>query len=210
MAGSLLAQTDLRAILPEAVLFPEALRQHAHPGRAAAAGAPRRLRRRRKAGAFAEELSRSGDGEQPRHHHQKLTVEFSRDAITRAFSIFDPLGHRALQLRHAQPTVTRLQPACSSGATTAEPAHAATSRLQYSQTLQTGTQYNVIFSGHQDLQQQHFLHATIRSLNSESQLQHGSAAASGPRHVHYPACRSPLRGADCERRITASRTRLSS
>ncbi len=77
---------------------------------------------------------------------QKLTVEFSRDAITRAFSVFDP---QALA-RFSTARSKSLQSGISiAGVSTAgnfiqsqlnQPIS-----LQYSQTLQTGTQYNVVF-----------------------------------------------------------------
>jgi outer membrane protein len=71
---------------------------------------------------------------------QKLTVEFNRDAITRAFSIFDPLAI-------ARFNTTRTQSPSSSllvGASTLNQLQQPLS-LQYSQTLPTGTQYNLLF-----------------------------------------------------------------
>ncbi len=72
----------------------------------------------------------------------KLNVEFNRNAITRAFSIFDPLGvARFSTARTKNPSTSLL-----AGATTLNQLQQPLS-LQYTQTLQTGTQYNIAFSG---------------------------------------------------------------
>lgn len=72
----------------------------------------------------------------------KLTVEFSRDAITRAFSIFDPLGvARFSTARTKNPSTSLL-----TGATTLNQLQQPL-QIQYTQMLQTGTQYNINFSG---------------------------------------------------------------
>ena len=71
----------------------------------------------------------------------KLNVEFSRDAITRAFSIFDPLGvARFSTARTKNPSTSLL-----TGATTLNQLQQPLTIL-YTQTLPTGTQYNVAFS----------------------------------------------------------------
>ncbi|MGI8743575.1 MAG: TolC family protein [Bryobacteraceae bacterium] len=72
----------------------------------------------------------------------KLNVEFSRDAITRAFSIFDPLGVARFSTARTKTPSTSLL----TGATTLNQLQQPLF-VQYSQTLQTGTQYNVAFSG---------------------------------------------------------------
>ncbi len=77
---------------------------------------------------------------------QKLTVEFSRDAITRAFSTFDPQALARFSTARSK--------SLQSGISTAGVSVAGNFiqsqlnqpiSLQYSQTLQTGTQYNVVF-----------------------------------------------------------------
>jgi outer membrane protein len=73
---------------------------------------------------------------------QKVTVEFSRNAITRAFGAFDPTAL-------ARFNSTRTQTASSSllvGASTLNQLQQPLS-LQVSQTMQTGTQYVVAFNG---------------------------------------------------------------
>lgn len=72
----------------------------------------------------------------------KLNVEFNRDAITRALSIFDPLGlARFTSTRNKNPSSSLLV-----GATTLNQLTQPL-QLQYSQLLQTGTQYNITFLG---------------------------------------------------------------
>ena len=71
---------------------------------------------------------------------QKLTVDFSRNAITRAFSVFDPLAiARFTTTRNQSPSSTLL----AGAATLNQLSQPLT--LLYSQELQTGTQYNVSF-----------------------------------------------------------------
>jgi outer membrane protein len=73
---------------------------------------------------------------------QKVTVEFSRNAITRAFGAFDPTAL-------ARFNSTRTQTASSNvlvGATTLNQLQQPLS-LQVSQTMQTGTQYVIAFNG---------------------------------------------------------------
>ena len=72
---------------------------------------------------------------------QKLTVQFNRDAITRAFAPFDPLATASFSATHATtPTGSLLQ-----GATTL---NTLTQPLQlgYQQTFETGTQLQINFS----------------------------------------------------------------
>ncbi|MEO7145989.1 MAG: TolC family protein [Bryobacteraceae bacterium] len=73
---------------------------------------------------------------------QKLSVEVPRDAITRAFSAFDPLAT-------AQFTDTRSQTPASSALTGAATLNQLTQPLNFgvTQELPTGAQYNVNFSG---------------------------------------------------------------
>lgn len=72
----------------------------------------------------------------------KLNVEFTRDSITRALSIFDPLAvARFTTTRNKSPSSSLLI-----GATTLNQLSQPL-QLQYSQLLQTGTQYNVTFLG---------------------------------------------------------------
>src|SRR5207249_1719822 len=71
---------------------------------------------------------------------QKLTVDISRDAITRSFAIFDPLAiARYTTTRTKSPSASQLV-----GAATLNQLSQPLS-MQYTQMLQTGTQYNVIF-----------------------------------------------------------------
>jgi outer membrane protein TolC len=73
---------------------------------------------------------------------QKVTVEFSRNAITRAFGAFDPTAL-------ARFNSTRTQTASSNvlvGASTLNQLQQPLS-LQVSQTMQTGTQYVIAFNG---------------------------------------------------------------
>lgn len=72
---------------------------------------------------------------------QQITVDFNKDAVTRAFSVFDPLAiARYSSTRTQSPSSSVL-----SGAATLNQLTQPLS-LQYSQTLGTGTQYNVVFS----------------------------------------------------------------
>ena len=71
---------------------------------------------------------------------QKLTVDFSRDAITRAMSVFDPLAiARFSTARNQSPSSSLLAGASTLNQLTQPFA------LQYTQELQTGTLYNVSF-----------------------------------------------------------------
>ena len=72
----------------------------------------------------------------------KLNVEFSRDAITRAFSIFDPLGVARFSTARTKIPSTSLL----TGATTLNQLQQPLT-VQYTQTLQSGTQYNIVFNG---------------------------------------------------------------
>jgi outer membrane protein len=72
----------------------------------------------------------------------KLNVEFTRDSITRALSIFDPLGvARFTSTRNKNPSSSLLV-----GATTLNQLSQPL-QFQYTQLLQTGTQYNITFLG---------------------------------------------------------------
>ncbi len=85
----------------------------------------------------------------------KLTVEFSRDAITRAFSIFDPLGVARFSTARAKnpPAGLSLSSATLNQITQSQNTQTVVNSLfqplviQYSQTLQTGTVYNVLYNG---------------------------------------------------------------
>src|SRR5579864_1689235 len=72
---------------------------------------------------------------------QKLTVDFNRDAITRAFSIFDPLATASFSAtRTVTPSSSLLQGATRLNSLTQPLA------LSYQQTLETGTQYSITFN----------------------------------------------------------------
>ena len=72
---------------------------------------------------------------------QKLNLEFSRDAITRAFSVFDPLATASFSAtRTVTPTGSLLQGAQTLNTLT-QPFS-----LQYQQTLATGAQYAIQFN----------------------------------------------------------------
>jgi outer membrane protein TolC len=72
---------------------------------------------------------------------QKLNLEFSRDAITRAFGIFDPLATANFSAtRTVSPTGSLLQGAQTLNTLT-QPFS-----LQYQQTLPTGGQYTILFN----------------------------------------------------------------
>jgi outer membrane protein len=72
---------------------------------------------------------------------QKLTVDFNRDAITRAFSIFDPLATASFSAtRTVTPSSSLLQGATRLNSLTQPFA------LSYQQTLETGTQYTITFN----------------------------------------------------------------
>lgn len=72
----------------------------------------------------------------------RLTIETARNAITRSYSPFDPLGTASfLSTRNTAPTTTVL-----AGANTLKTLNQPLN-LAYSQTLMTGTQYNVSFFG---------------------------------------------------------------
>lgn len=72
----------------------------------------------------------------------KLNVEFSRDAITRALSIFDPLGIARFSTARTKTPSTSLLTGAATLNQLQQPLF-----LQYTQLLQTGTQYNIVFSG---------------------------------------------------------------
>jgi outer membrane protein len=72
---------------------------------------------------------------------QKLNVEFNRNAITRAFGIFDPLATASFAAtRTVTPSNSLLAGAATLNSLTQPFA------LQFQQTLETGTQYNVSFN----------------------------------------------------------------
>jgi len=72
---------------------------------------------------------------------QKLSVEFSRNAITRAFGVFDPFATATFS---ATRTVTQSN-SLLAGATTLNQLSQPLG-LSYQQTLETGTQYNIAFN----------------------------------------------------------------
>lgn len=72
---------------------------------------------------------------------QKLTVEFNRDAITRAYAAFDPMGVARFSTARTQSPSSSLLIGASTLNQLSQPFS-----LQYTQTLQTGTQYNLFFS----------------------------------------------------------------
>ncbi len=72
---------------------------------------------------------------------QKLVVQFNRDAITRAYSIFDPLATASFSsTRTVSPTGSLLQGAATLNTLTQPFA------LSYQQTLEPGTQYTITFN----------------------------------------------------------------
>ena len=84
---------------------------------------------------------------------QKLTVQISRNAVQRAFSIFDPVGTARFSTTRTQtPSGSLLNGVPTSGSPNAIQIAILNQLtqplvLQYQQTLQTGTQYTVAFAG---------------------------------------------------------------
>ena len=84
---------------------------------------------------------------------QKITLQINRDAVTRAFSIFDPIGTARFSTTRTQtPSGSLLNGVQTSGNPNAIQIAILNQLtqpllLQYQQTLQTGTQYTVSFSG---------------------------------------------------------------
>jgi len=72
---------------------------------------------------------------------QKLNVEFSRDAILRAFSVFDPLASASFSTTRTLTPAATILAGAETLNTLAQPLS-----LGYLQTLPTGAQYNVTFS----------------------------------------------------------------
>lgn len=72
---------------------------------------------------------------------EKLNLEFSRDAITRAFSIFDPLATASFSATRTQTPSNSLLAGAATVNSLTQPL-----LLQYQQTLETGTQYSIAFN----------------------------------------------------------------
>ena len=72
---------------------------------------------------------------------QKLTVEFSRNAITRAFGVFDPFATASFSATRTVTQSNSLLAGASTLNTLSQPFG-----LTYQQTLETGTQYNIAFN----------------------------------------------------------------
>jgi outer membrane protein len=74
---------------------------------------------------------------------QKLSVEFNRNAITRAWAVFDPLGIARFTTTRAKiPSGSLLNGNVSTLNSLTQPL-----TLQFQQTVPTGAQYNVLFAG---------------------------------------------------------------
>jgi outer membrane protein len=72
---------------------------------------------------------------------QKLTVEFNRDAITRAFGIFDPLATASFSATRTETPSNSLLQGATTLNTLSQPF-----ALGFQQTLETGTQYAITFN----------------------------------------------------------------
>jgi outer membrane protein TolC len=72
---------------------------------------------------------------------QKLTVEFNRNAITRAFGVFDPFATASFSATRTKTPSNSLLAGASTLNSLTQPFS-----LQYQQTLETGTQYGISFN----------------------------------------------------------------